>query len=196
MHRFSDDIYYNKHRFSYDIKACLEFKLSRNKKGSRMYTLDLIDHYEYDISYESFTVKAESWNGDHCNGFILDMDFIKKPEIDMYHLLFNIRYILGNYRRGNSNLNCKRDEFNNNFFNIKVNTFLSDTLFSIKIGKINKELCIGVKKHSQPYSFILKNIKSIDCIFNISFILMHYASVDKLKDLNFKQNTKEEQDWL
>lgn len=183
-HRFLDDISdnSNKWRFSHDIRVCLEFKLSYLKEDpQQVYCLELIDHYEYDLIYETFNIKGEDWNGTHCNGFIIDMDPIKKPEIDMYHLLFNIRYILSSYDTGKNHLNCKIDESNNIFFDLKVRTIIKDKTFFIKIGQINKELSIGVREEGTPEGFILKNIKSIDCIFNIIFILIHFASTDELK---------------
>ena len=199
-HRFLDDISdnSNKWRFSHDIRVCLEFKLfSLKEDPQQVYCLELIDHYEYDFIYETFSIKGEDWNGTHCTGFIIDMDPIKKPEINMYHLLFNIRYILSSYDTGKNHLNCKIDEFNNIFFNLKVHTIIKDKTFFIKIGQINKELSIGVREEGTPEGFILKNIKSVDCIFNIIFILIHFASIDELKEkLNFKICTETEKGWI
>lgn len=196
-HRFLDDISdnSNKWRFSHDIRVCLEFKLSYLKEDpQQVYCLELIDHYEYDFIYETFNIKGEDWNGTHCNSFIIDMDPIKKPEINIYHLLFNIRYILSSYDTGKNHLNCKIDESNNIFFDLKVRTIIKDKTFFIKIGQINKELSIGVREEGTPEGFILKNIKSIDCIFNIIFILIHFASTDELKEkLNFKICTETEE---
>lgn len=198
-YRFSDNFYdnYDKQKFSHDIKVCLEFNLSYLKEDpQQVYNLDLIDHYEYDFIYETFSIKGEDWNGTHCNGFIIDMDSIKKPEIDMYHLLFNIRYLLSSYDTGKNHLNCKIDNFNNIFFDLKVITYTEDKTFFIKIGQFNKELSIGVREEGTPEGFILKNIKSIDCIFNIIFILIQFASTDDLKkELNFKICTTEK-DWI
>lgn len=199
-HRFLDDISdsSNRWRFSHDIKVCLEFNLSYLKEeDSQVYKLELMDHYEYDFIYETFSIKGEDWNGTHCNGFIIDMDPIKKPEINLYHLLFNIRYLLSSYDTGKNHLNCKIDESNNIFFDLKVSTIIRDKTFFIKIGRINKELSIGVREEFTSKGYILKNIKSIDCIFNIIFILIHYALTDELKEkLNFKICTETEKDWI
>lgn len=198
-HRFSDTFfdYYGEQKFSHDIKVCLEFKLSYLKEDpQQVYNLELIDHYEYDFIYEIFNIKGDRWNGTHCNGFIIDMDFVKKPKIDMYHLLFNIRYVLSGYDNGKKCLNYRMDGFNNIFFDLKVITDTKDKTFFIKIGQLNKELSIGVREEGAPESFILKNIRSIDCIFNIIFILIQYASVDELKDLNFRICTETEKDWV